>query len=211
MSELLITGRLDMKSVIDGFVANGAVSIPIIGEEVRTKVLREVRKGYYMDIPELLTAWREDQPYMIHQQLEQTEVPSDEGLLGALMTEFKATLDEALKTFQPGVDYPFASPFVFNKYGLINRYPAGSIGMSPHVDHQSFVNMVAVFVIDGQGRFFVCDDIERNNSVEIDATPGNVILMRAPGFLPRDGQQWHYVTNITTERYVLSLRQKGIV
>jgi hypothetical protein len=75
----------------------------------------------------------------------------------------------------------------------------------------SYINLVCVFVIGGQGSFYVCSDRSGNDSIEIDASPGNVILMRAPGFLGSEGERhFHYVTDIREPRYTFGLRQKRV-
>jgi len=94
---------------------------------------------------------------------------------------------------------------------VLQRYEEESIGITPHKDGLSYISLVCVFVIGGQGNFYVCSDRSGNNPIEIDASPGNVILMRAPGFLgSEDGRPFHYVTNIREPRYTFGLRQKRL-
>ena len=103
--------------------------------------------------------------------------------------------------------YPFETALNFNSM-VLQRYEKGSIGITPHRDGLSYVNLVCVFVIGGRGRFYVCSDRSGRDAKEIDAAAGNVILMRAPGlFGPEDSRPFHYVADIKETRYSLGLRQ----
>lgn len=103
--------------------------------------------------------------------------------------------------------YPFESELNLNSSELI-RYRKGSSGITPHRDGLNFRNLVCVFNISGKGRFFICSDRSGNNSVEFDSTPGNVVMMRAPGFMGSYERPFHFVEDISEERYVFVLRQK---
>jgi hypothetical protein len=102
--------------------------------------------------------------------------------------------------------YLFPSPLHFNSLSL-QKYAQGSIGITPHRDGLRYINLICIFVIAGQGRFFVCADRSGQEAVEIEATPGNVILMRAPGFLGEDLRPFHFVSEISATRYSFGLRQ----
>jgi len=106
--------------------------------------------------------------------------------------------------------YPFETALGFNSM-VLQRYEEGSIGITPHRDGLSFINLVCVFVIDGKGSFYVCSDRSGRDSIEIDASPGNVIFMRAVGFLgSEDERPFHYVAGIRETRYTFGLRQKEL-
>ena len=87
------------------------------------------------------------------------------------------------------------------------RYETGSLGITPHRDGFKYKNLIGIFMIGGRGRFYVCSDRAGNDAREIDASPGNVILMKAPGFLGRKERPFHYVTDIQGTRYIFGLRQ----
>jgi hypothetical protein len=92
---------------------------------------------------------------------------------------------------------------------VLQRYEKGSIGITPHRDGLRFINLVCVFAVGGRGRFYVCSDRSGKDAREIDASEGNVILMRAPGlFGSQDNRPFHYVTDIRETRYTFGLRQK---
>jgi hypothetical protein len=104
--------------------------------------------------------------------------------------------------------YPFETALNFNSM-VLQRYEEGSLGITPHKDGLSYINLVCVFVIGGRGRFYVCSDRSGRDAKEVAASPGNVILMRAPGlFGAEDNRPFHYVTEIEETRYTFGLRQK---
>jgi hypothetical protein len=104
--------------------------------------------------------------------------------------------------------YPLETSLSFNSM-VLQRYEEGSLGITPHRDGLSYVNLVCVFIIGGRGRFYVCSDRSGRDAKEIDASPGNVIFMRAPGlFEAEDNRPFHYVSQIEEPRYTFGLRQK---
>ena len=88
------------------------------------------------------------------------------------------------------------------------KYEKGSIGITPHRDGLRYKNMICNFNINGRGRFFICSDRSGKDSKEVDFPPGNLLLMRAPGFFGGNKRPFHYVTDISETRYVLGLRQR---
>ncbi len=125
-------------------------------------------------------------------------------LYSSLMAEFQALMDEALSGL---ANYPFTVPLQFNSM-VLQHYSPGQLGISPHRDRYSAINLVCIFNIGGQGQFCLCADRMGTNSFEIDTTPGNVIFLRAPGFLGSDQRPFHYLTNIQSARYSFGLRQR---
>lgn len=103
--------------------------------------------------------------------------------------------------------YPFSTPLHLDDL-VLQRYPKGSSGISPHKDGLSMGNLVCVLVLAGTGDFTLCDDREGSNPRVIQAPPGHMILMRAPGFLGKNEQPFHFLANITKERCTFGLRQR---
>ncbi|HEY9633498.1 MAG TPA: hypothetical protein V6D14_08840 [Coleofasciculaceae cyanobacterium] len=125
-------------------------------------------------------------------------------LYRSLTAEFQALMDEALSDL---ANYPFTVPLQFNSM-VLQRYEPGQLGITPHRDRYSAINLVCVFNISGQGQFYLCTDRMGTNSLEFDTTPGHVIFLRAPSFLGSDQRPFHYVTNIRSTRYSFGLRQR---
>ncbi len=91
---------------------------------------------------------------------------------------------------------------------VVQRYPAGPVGISPHRDGKGYINLIAVFVLEGEGRFCFCDDREGTDPRAIVHEPGDLILMRGAGFLGSDIQPFHFVDKITKRRTTFALRQR---
>jgi hypothetical protein len=72
----------------------------------------------------------------------------------SLRGAFHALLEDRLARLPA---YPFATPLRFDGSAL-HRYPPGLLGISPHRDSVRSVNLIAIFVLEGRGRFFVCRD-----------------------------------------------------
>jgi hypothetical protein len=73
---------------------------------------------------------------------------------------------------------PFASPLRFTEAAL-HRYPPGPLGLSPHRDSARSINLVAIFVLKGRGRFIVCQDRTGRGAVDLPNAPGDLLLLRA--------------------------------
>lgn len=61
-------------------------------------------------------------------------------------------------------------------------------------------------MLGGAGRFLICGDRSGSGAREIPFAPGDLLLMRAPGFQGRGDRPFHAVRDITAGRYILGLR-----
>jgi len=95
--------------------------------------------------------------------------------------------------------------FRFNDL-IVQRYPAGCRGISPHRDHARYVVVVAILVLSGDGEFCVCQDRSGGTAVEISARPGDLVLMRAPGLRGAGPRPFHLLRNVTRCRRTVGLR-----
>lgn len=132
------------------------------------------------------------------------EVFPEPSLYIRLTQAFQALISEQLTHVNP---YPFATPLKFN-WTVLQKYEAGELGITPHRDSMSAINLVCIFNIAGQGQFCLCEDRQGKNSREIETTPGNVIFLRAPGFLHSQERPFHYLSHIQATRYSFGLRQR---
>jgi hypothetical protein len=129
------------------------------------------------------------------------DVPED-GPFGQAAAELAAQIEAARCALAPRP----CPPVAFNDR-VVQRYPRGPVGISPHRDRSCYVALVVNLVIAGHGRFYICPDRSFAGAREIPAEPGDALLMRAPGFGGRDARPFHAVGEITAERLVLGLRQ----
>jgi hypothetical protein len=201
MGDFFLTRNLDTASILKDLSSLGATSIKLLDEDIRVALLKEARDYTYEPEDEIVGSGGR----VVRQQLSSFEdFPKDSDYI-LLKNSFQDLLEERLARLGT---YPFEMALGFNSM-VLQRYEEGSIGITPHRDGLSYINLVCVFVIGGQGSFYVCSDRSGNDSIEIDASPGNVIFMRAPGFLgSEDNRPFHYVTDIREPRYTFGLRQK---
>lgn len=126
------------------------------------------------------------------------------GLYAEFQRTFQALLDASFQQFDP---YPFSSKLALNSL-VLQRYEPGQLGITPHRDSLRAVNLIAIVNLSGAAKFYRCDDRQGRNAVELDTTPGNVIFLRAPGFLNATVRPFHFLTGVRSTRYSLGLRQR---
>ena len=89
---------------------------------------------------------------------------------------------------------------------VLQRYPPGARGITPHRDHVRYVGLVVIVQLSGDGRFGLCADRSGAGARVLEARPGDGILMRAPGFGGVKHRPFHFLDGITVERYSLGMR-----
>jgi hypothetical protein len=199
MSEMLTRNRINIAQLVERLTNVGAASLPIIANHFRRALRDEAERYQYVREAEVVGTGQN----IVRQQLEACEcIPPTDGAM-LLKIAFQTLMDRSL-TASP--TYPFSSRLDLNAC-VLQRYQPGSIGITPHRDGLRFVNLVCIFVIAGRGRFYVCADRAGNAPQEISAPPGNVVLMRAPGFLAACERPFHYVAEIKNTRLTFALRQ----
>ncbi len=189
----------NIEEVMDGISAHGGVSFPIIPEPRRTLLVNEALACQYQSQPEVLSGGK-----VIEQLSSVKEFPEDSSFC-RLKDDFMEALLRKLSTFK--IKDIFSESISFNDMSL-QKYRKGSIGITPHKDGKSRINLICVFNLIGKAEFAICDNRSGANPKFLDTMPGNVILLRAPGFFHSTFQPFHFVRNITEERIVFGLRQK---
>ena len=138
----------------------------------------------------------------VHQDLElTTDIPEDSPLLALakrLQSDLRAILD---RMEPPPLDYPF----VINDF-IVQRYTPGRRGITPHRDHARYRGLVAIVVLCGTGRFWVCGNREGVDRRDVPAPPGSLLLMRAPDFSGRTDRPFHALSDVTETRYSFGMR-----
>ena len=89
---------------------------------------------------------------------------------------------------------------------IVQRYAAGSRGITPHRDHLRYEDLVVIIPLSGTARFCLCAARDGRDPREIPAPVGAAVLMRAPGFAGSRARPFHYVTDIAAERLSFGLR-----
>jgi len=199
IQEIFILDDFDMNRILEELSLIGASSVKILTEDFRLSLLKEAEAYTYEKAEEVIGSGHR----MVKQQMGTFHSFSDNSNYVLLKSAFQTLLDRSLSDRK---DYPFEKRLHFNSM-VLQRYEKDSIGITPHRDWLSDINLICIFNIGGQGRFHICSDRSGRDAKEMDTSPGNVVLMRAPGFLGSEDRPFHYVTGIRETRYTFGLRQ----
>ncbi len=181
---------------------DGAPSFPILSTKIRETLLQEAISYSYQDREKIVA------PSGVIQDISAYDQLPTNSLFRILAESFQIILESSFK-FLP--TYPFTTPLIFNE-SVLQRYRTRSEGITPHRDNIHCINLICIFIIAGRGRFYVCDGRDERQPINprpIVTNPGDVILMRGPGFMGMDKncRPMHGICNITSERYTFGLRQ----
>ena len=89
---------------------------------------------------------------------------------------------------------------------IVQNYPPGCQGITPHRDHARYRIVVAIFLLTGDGNFCTCDDRKGVVAKTIPAVPGDLLLMTAPGLVEEKPGPLHFVNGVTRRRRTIGLR-----
>jgi dihydroneopterin aldolase len=185
----------DWEKVSHELLEQGACSLPILTAQYRAKLLKEAEGYEYVRQPEVLAGGK------VREQISSfNALPEASGF-------HKVADDLAEMLYRKSPAHQFATPLHFNEFNL-QRYDKGSLGVTPHKEGKSCRNLIAVFILKGDAKYAICRDRSGSEPIFFDTTPGNVILMRGVGFYGRNDQPMHFVTDITSDRIVFTMRQK---
>lgn len=175
-----------------------ASSLPLLPAAALAPLLEEARGLSYRPARSLVGQG----DAAVRQDFELTTGIPPAGALMALSGALNWLIGEAVATMHAP---PLPGDFEINDY-IVQYYPVGCGGMSPHRDHIRYAGLVAIVMLAGAGRFLVCDDRAGANERAIPMGPGDLLLMRAPGFQGRGDRPFHAVRDIIEDRYILGLR-----
>ena len=129
------------------------------------------------------------------------DIPSGHSLWG-----FAQVLEQALTSALAGAEVDSECyPLRLNDL-IVQRYPPGCAGITPHRDHVRYGFLIAIILLTGDGYFGICDDRQGNESREIDFKPGDLLLMGGPGLIPNFRRPFHFVNGVTDWRRTIGLR-----
>ena len=188
----------DFAKVVQEIDAESAMSCPLLQEGDVRRLRSAANRVEYVYQRETVSRGR------VHQELSVQEMFVEPSPFLVLRDAFQRTMVEGLTRVEPDL---FETPLEFNTL-VLQRYEPGSVGITPHRDGLSRINLVCVVVLEGAAQFSVCDDREGTNPRVIHAPPGHVILMRAPGYRSSDLQPFHFITDIHERRTIFGLRQR---
>ncbi len=143
-----------------------------------------------------------------------TETNVDQHFLGCDTFEktsaFISLARKTEKMLQPIFGTMIDVPIQFNDYSL-QKYPISKpehrFAISPHRDHKYCINVIAIYVLEGEAPFFISANKSAMNATEIKTKPGDLILMRGFQFLESPARPLHFLGKVTKERLSFGLRQ----
>lgn len=180
----------------------GALAIPgFITGQAREELLSHIRSARYFFSKAPMTEGT------VTQDVERLflDEGDEENLSGSFKSRIKGFKEEYLEFYdRMGKLAKFRKRF--NSIGM-NYYPKDSIGISIHQDYSIDVNLVSVFVLSGKAPFYVCKRKSKEEAIQLESSPGTLILMRGP----RNEQEqmfrpFHYVGDVEEERYSMIIR-----
>lgn len=89
---------------------------------------------------------------------------------------------------------------------IVQRYPPGCSGISPHRDHIEYRVVILILLLSGDGDFGIHPERDDNNGKIIDFQPGQLLMMGAPGIAPEFARPFHSVRNVSDVRRTIGMR-----
>ncbi len=175
-----------------------AVSLPLLSAHARRRLIGATSRLRYRPATPVIGTGAS----AVYQDFELCMAIPERSLLRAFAGALEALLNAALTRMEPR---PLARPLHLND-AIVQRYPAGSSGITAHRDHLRYRNLVALVTLSGAARICLCDDRAGSNPREIPCPPGHLLLMRAPGFAGRNERPFHFLDRVTRARLSLGLR-----
>ncbi|TFH49121.1 MAG: hypothetical protein E4H01_04925 [Lysobacterales bacterium] len=197
---VLRLARLNPAALMEELAQSGALAAPVLSDGCRRSLLDAARASRFRAARPLVGTGER----VVCQRMEVCgDFPSG-SIFRALTAEFQKLWDDFLAQVSCN---PFEDRLVFNDF-MLQRYSVGEVGITPHRDRTGYRNLVCLFILEGKGRFYVCDDRSGTGAREIPHAAGDVLLMRAPGFRGATERPYHFVRDIQSPRYVFGLRQE---
>lgn len=175
-------------------IAQGAVSIPFLTHEERGGLIDEAKKLEYIKQPEQAFGG------IVREEVSSCSVKDEGTPFFEIADRVALFVTELCSVTNQGFPQ-FPKPHV-----ALQKYDAGSIGITPHRDEKKYGLVIAIVPLIGKGDLSICDDRAGNNPKKQDTTPGNLILLRAPGYAGMHVRPMHVVNNILEERIILGVR-----
>ncbi len=190
--------RFPLAQVAAGLCRTGVSVLPLLNESFRRELLTETQ-GYPFRQARALIG---EGANRVEQRMAVCADLRPDSLYHYLSACFQELFDAAVKRSRRRL---FDGKVTFNDH-MLQRYTVGELGISPHRDRTAYRHLICLFVVAGHGRFYVCDDRTGTGAREIANAPGDVIIMRAPGFQGSNERPFHYLVDIRSTRYVFGVR-----
>ena len=186
--------------ILDRLEREDAIAIPALTPAYRAWLMEEARAAPFREARPLVGRGER----LVRQRMGVHDGFGPDSRFHDLTAHYQALWDDRLASVTP---YPFESRLVFNDL-MLQVYEPGETGITPHMDRTAYRNLICLFVLEGRGRFGVCEDRSGRGARIIAHEPGDVVLTRAPGFRGSDRRPFHFLDRITERRYVFGLRHE---
>ncbi len=117
----------------------------------------------------------------------------------------QSVFDPLLDGFLPEARSESDANFGLNDL-IVQRYPPGCAGISPHRDHIEYRVIILILLLSGDGDFRVHPERSETEGNIIDFQPGQLLMMGAPGIAPGFVRPFHSVRNVTAVRRTIGMR-----
>ena len=192
--------RLVLDELVQRLASEDAIALPMLARGFREELLAAARSAPFRPARRVVGHGRR----RVLQRMEVNDRFPADSPFHRLVSAFQALWNEALES---AAQSPFEGRLELNDL-MLQRYQVGELGITAHRDRTAYRNLVCLFVLAGRGAFHVCRDRGGTGSREIPHRPGDVLIMRAPGFLGSDYRPFHLLRDIREPRYVFGLRQQ---
>ena len=192
--------ELDVEEILNRLECEDAIAIPALTPSYRAWLMEEAHTAPFREARPLVGRGER----LVRQRMEVHDGFGPDSRFHDLTARYQTVWDGWLTSVTP---YPFESRLVFNDL-MLQVYEPGETGITPHMDRTAYRNLICLFVLEGRGRFGVCEDRSGRGARIIAHEPGDVVLTRAPGFRGSDHRPFHFLDRITERRYVFGLRHE---
>lgn len=192
-----LVADLDLRPALERVRDLGSAAVDnVLSEAHRETILREVADRSFEKLPPTMGPVRQETELLL-----MTGALADAPSIAAVREEFVgAVRDQAPAGTGLGDWWP--------NEAYVQRYEAGALGVTPHVDSKRFVLLVAVFTLVGSAEFFVCEGRSGGVVEKWTTRPGTLVLLRGPGLGGlENGRPFHTVRGPAVRyRYSLTFR-----
>jgi dihydroneopterin aldolase len=183
------------KNIIRELQENDVCTLPLLSEELCIKIQEEAVRFPFIEAEKVYGKNNVQQNFTYFR-----EYPKDN-----FLWNIAYELEQYLHQETEGLPYQvFETPLTFTEVSS-QIYEVGELGISFHKDESRFRNIIVICVIEGVSEFSA---ITQRGEITITGKRGDVIFMRAPGFMQTDIRPMHMVKNIISKRLSISFRQE---
>jgi len=187
-----------MAAALEAVRRDGAAAVPVLPPEAQPPLVAAAEALSFRPArPVVGAAGRE-----VQQDFTLCDRVSLDGLWGRVTAAVNAAVNAGLAV----MDTPPIPALGFNEV-VIQHYRPVSCGISPHRDHVRYVHLVGLLILYGEGDFYICPDRSGADARLIPAGPGDLLLMRAPGFDDSRHRPFHMLGEVRRARLIVGLRE----